>query len=123
MQVVYSASVTIGRVRTKTQLVRGWAGNGVRLDAGSGASQEAELKQHGQGAEMLENMRPKTSHNHGSVENGCISKIGFLSFRVSFSTEHDYGRNPRINQLVTWSMTGVAGVLEQANMFFLLHSY
>ena len=24
------------------------------------------------------------SHNHGSVENGCISNISFLSFRVIF---------------------------------------
>jgi len=32
----------------------GWAGNGVRLDAGSGASQEAELKQHGQGCCLVD---------------------------------------------------------------------
>ena len=65
LQVVYSASITIDGVRTKTQLVPGWAGNGVRLDAGSGTSQEAELKQHGQGAEMLGNVGLETSHNHG----------------------------------------------------------
>ena len=33
-----------------------------------------------------------SSHNHGSVENGCISNISFLSFfRVTFHF-HDYGR-------------------------------
>ena len=32
-----------------------------------------------------------SSHNHGSVENGCISNIRFLSFRVIFVLNHDYG--------------------------------
>ena len=35
-----------------------------------------------------------SSHNHGSVEKGCISNISFLSFRVIFHF-HDYGRKVR----------------------------
>ena len=31
-----------------------------------------------------------TSHNHGSVENGCISNLSFLSCRVIFALNHDY---------------------------------
>ncbi len=35
--------------------------------------------------------RYPSSHNHGSVENGCISNINFLSLRAIFHL-HDYGR-------------------------------
>ena len=33
-----------------------------------------------------------SSHNHGSVENGCISNSSFLAFEVVFFHLHDYGR-------------------------------
>ena len=39
----------------------------------------------------LEDSFYPSSHNHGSVENGCISNISFLSFRVIFHI-HEYGR-------------------------------
>ena len=33
-----------------------------------------------------------SSHNHVSVENGCISNIRFLSLKGNFPLNHDYGR-------------------------------
>ena len=44
----------------------------------------------GCGMQYSKSMYP-SSHNHGSVENGCISNISFLSFRVVFHF-NDYGR-------------------------------
>ena len=137
----------------------GWAGNGVRLDAGSGTSQEAELKQHGQGAEMLGfpwDSKPPTKswvfswnmgvsprfvscHFFGKFlplfpmifwRNGGkqldsfytqiirLSLVGGLNFCWPPFAFCNVQHNSGIDQLVTWSMTGVAGVLKQANMCF-----
>ena len=42
-----------------------------------------------------------SSHNHGSVENGCMSNISFLSFGVIFHF-HDYGRKGTPPKKLTW---------------------
>ena len=47
-----------------------------------------------------------SSHNHGSVENGCISNISFLSFRVIFHF-HDYGRKGSEDDLAIVFLQGL----------------
>ena len=54
-------------------------------------------------------LQPEAEKNEGEVENGCISNIGFFSFRVVFHF-HDYGRKGKSQ----WLNRSAALVLVQA---------